>query len=80
MTDAYNQLADILVKRFEVEPDEVRPDVTFEDLDLDSLFLVELSLVIQQELGVKISEQDATPRSTVASVADLIETQLARSS
>jgi acyl carrier protein len=76
MSNGYNQLTDILINRFEVEPDELRPDITFEELELDSLFLVELSLVVQQELGVKITEQDATPRSTILSVADLIEAQL----
>lgn len=76
MTNAYKQLADILVTRFEVEPEELRPDVTFEELELDSLFLVELGLVLEQDLGVKITEEDATPRSTVRSVADLIEARL----
>jgi acyl carrier protein len=80
MSDAYDQLVNILVTRFEVEPEEVRPDVTFEELELDSLFLVELVLVVQQELGVKITDDDATPRSTIAGVAELIEAQLARAS
>jgi acyl carrier protein len=80
MSDAYDQLVNILVTRFEVEPDEVRPDITFEELELDSLFLVELGLVVQQELGVKITDDDANPRSTIASVAELIEAQLARTS
>jgi acyl carrier protein len=78
MSEMYDRLVTILVTRFEVEPEEVRPDATFEELELDSLFLVELGLVIQQELGVKISEEDATPRSTIASVVELIEAQLAR--
>jgi len=80
MSDAYDQLSNILVTRFEVEPEELRPDVTFEELELDSLFLVELGLVVQQELGVKLTDDDATPRSTVAAVAELIEAQLAQAS
>ena len=80
MSDAYDRFVNLLVSRFEVEPDEVRPDATFEELEMDSLFLVELMLVVQQELGVKISEDDATPRSTIASVAELIESRLAPAS
>jgi acyl carrier protein len=76
MSDVYDRLVHIMVTRFEVEPEEVRPDATFEELELDSLFLVELVLVIQADLGVKIGEDDATPRSTIASVAELIEAQL----
>jgi len=80
MSDAYDRLVNILVTRFEVEPEEVRPDATFEELELDSLFLVELVLVVQQEMNVKIGEEDATPRSTIAFVAELIEAQLAQAS
>jgi acyl carrier protein len=78
MSETYGRFVDILVNRFEVEPDEIRPDITFEELELDSLFLVELGLVVEKELGVKINDGDATPRSTVASVAGLIEAELSR--
>lgn len=80
MTDAYDQLADILINQFEVRPDEIRPDMTFGELDLDSLFLVELGLVVKRDLGVKLSEDDATPRSTIADVAELIDSQLNKTS
>jgi acyl carrier protein len=80
MSDVYDRLVTILVTRFEVEPDEVRPNATFEELELDSLFLVELTLVVQQEMGVKIKDEDASPRSTIAGVAELIEAQLANAS
>jgi acyl carrier protein len=80
MSDVYDRVVNILITRFEVEPEEVRPDATFEELELDSLFLVELALVIQQDMGVKFSEDDATPRSTIASVAEIIEAQLANAS
>ncbi|MGW3401798.1 acyl carrier protein [Streptomyces zhihengii] len=76
MASAYDRLTDILVNQFEVRPDELRPDVTFEELELDSLFLVELTLVVKRDLNVEINEDDATPRSTVADVVKLIEAQL----
>ena len=58
MSDVYDRVVNILITRFEVEPEEVRPDATFEELELDSLFLVELALVIQQDMGVKFSDPD----------------------
>lgn len=73
----YDRFVDILINRFEVEPDEVGPDVTFEELELDSLFLVELGLVVQQELGVKLDERDATAHSTISETAQLIDARLA---
>ncbi|WP_326695915.1 phosphopantetheine-binding protein [Streptomyces sp. NBC_01754] len=76
MKNTYDQLTDILVNQFEVQPEEVRPDITFEELELDSLFLVELNLVVKRDLDVEIGEADATPRSTVADVVKLIDAQL----
>jgi acyl carrier protein len=76
MTETYDRLADILINQFEVRPDELRLDITFEELELDSLFLVELGLVIKRELDVEINEDEVTPRSTVADVVKLIETHL----
>jgi acyl carrier protein len=76
MTATYDRLADILINQFEVRPDELRPDITFEELELDSLFLVELGLVIKRELDVELNEDEVTPRSTVSDVVTLIQTQL----
>jgi acyl carrier protein len=77
MTDTYERFVEILTTQFQVEPDEIRPDVTFEDLELDSLFMVELVLVLQKELGVKLGD-DATPRITLNSMVKLIENELAQ--
>ncbi|MFF3459226.1 phosphopantetheine-binding protein [Streptomyces sp. NPDC002730] len=77
MTAMYDTLADILVNRFQVERSEIKPDVTFEDLEMDSLFLVELLLVVEKELGVKISDDAASPRDTIGRAAEVIEEQAA---
>jgi acyl carrier protein len=77
MTAMYDTLVDLLVNRFEVDRAEIKPDVTFEDLEMDSLFLVELLLVVQQEIGVKISEDAASPRDTIERAAELIQEQVA---
>jgi len=76
MATMYDKLAELLVTRFDVDAEEIRPEVTFEDLEMDSLFLVELLVVVQTELGVKIDEDMASPRDTIARVAELIEEQL----
>jgi acyl carrier protein len=75
MSSMYDRLVEILVTRFGVGREEIRPDATFEELEMDSLFLVELVLTVQNELGVSIDDEHASPRDTIASVADLIEAQ-----
>lgn len=73
MSVMYGKLVDLLVNRFEVDRGEIGPDTRFEDLDMDSLFLVELLLVIQSEFGVAIGDDAASPGDTIAAVAGLIE-------
>lgn len=77
MATMYGLLVDLLVDRFEVNRAEITPGTTFDDLDMDSLFLVELLLVIQGELGIAISEDTASPGDTIERAAELIEQQAA---
>jgi acyl carrier protein len=79
MSGIYDLLVDLLVNRFEVDRDDVGPDKTFDELEMDSLFLVELLLVVQSELGERgalISEDVASPTDTIADAARLIEEQI----
>lgn len=59
------RLSGILVDYFGVEPDEVRPEATFAELDLDSLAIVEFALVTEKEFGVSIGEDEVSPRARV---------------
>ncbi|WP_172382322.1 phosphopantetheine-binding protein [Streptomyces sp. MNP-20] len=72
MSATYDRLVDLLVDRFEVDRAEIGPDTKFEDLDMDSLFLVELLLVIQSEFKADIAEDAASPGDTIAAVAAMI--------
>jgi acyl carrier protein len=77
LSATYDLMVEALVNRFEVDRAEIRPGVTFEDLELDSLFLVELLLVIENELGVKISAETSSPRDSLERAAELIDEQVA---
>jgi acyl carrier protein len=77
MADMYDTLVNLLVERFHVDLMEIKPNVTFEDLEMDSLFLVELLLVVQGELGVKINDDTVSPGDTLERAAELIEERVA---
>ncbi|RFS82232.1 acyl carrier protein [Actinomadura spongiicola] len=78
MSDVYDRLVGLLVNRFEVDRAAVAPDVTFEDLEVDSLFLVELLLVAQSEFaGADLGEDLVSPSDTIGRAAELIERRIA---
>jgi len=55
------------------EKDQIKPDAEFEALDLDSLDLVELAQIVEEEWGVEITAKDMESMKTVGQALDLIE-------
>ena len=72
---AFTRLSTILVSYFGVEESEVRPEVTFAELDLDSLAIVEFALVAEKEFGVAIGEDEISPHATVDDALALLGTK-----
>jgi len=65
------RVIDALVE-FGEEPDAVSVDARIEDLDVDSLDLVELAQIIEDEYGVEITDSDMDALKTVGDVVDLV--------
>jgi acyl carrier protein len=57
--------------------DDISRDATFEALDIDSLDLVEVSQIVEDEFGVELEGDDVKDLKTVGEVIDLV---VARSS
>jgi acyl carrier protein len=57
---------------FGEEPENVKPDSRFEDLDIDSLDLVELGQVIEDEYKIEITDKDMDEIKTVQDVVDFV--------
>lgn len=54
------------------ERDRITRESSFESLDVDSLDLVEVGQVIQDEFGVEIKDDDMKDMSTVGEVVALV--------
>ena len=55
--NVYETVTQIFADSFEVPADRITAATTLRDLDLDSLELVELSLVLEKEFGVKLTDE-----------------------
>ena len=60
------------LEEFGAEPAEIKLEASFEDLDVDSLDLVELGQIVQEEYGVEIKGEDMPKMKTVGDAVDLI--------
>jgi len=56
--------------------EDVQPEATLEELDIDSLDIAELAQVVEEEYGVEISGDDAAAVTTVGHTIDLVLAKL----
>ena len=76
MTDGttFERLKKIIVEQLGVDEDEVTPQASFvEDLNADSLDLVELIMSLEEEFGMEISDEDAEKIQKVQDAVEYIE-------
>ena len=57
---------------FGPDVDQITRDATFEELDIDSLDLVELAQIVEDEYGVVLKGEDMKELKTVGDAIDLI--------
>jgi acyl carrier protein len=70
------RVIDALVE-FGEERENLTPTARFDDLDVDSLDLVELAQIVEDEYGVEIADSDLDKIETVSDVVELINSRLA---
>nr|WP_202711299.1 acyl carrier protein [Sporosalibacterium faouarense] len=74
MVMLFDKLKEIIMDQLEVEEDEINMDSSFQDdLDADSLDVVELIMAIEDEFDIEIPDEDAEKISTVKDAIDYIE-------
>ena len=67
-------LAEIIEEIAGVPADEVTPDKTFvDDLDIDSLSMVEIAVAAQDKFGVEIPDDQLKDLKTVQDVVDYVK-------
>ncbi|MGI8855407.1 MAG: acyl carrier protein [Thermomicrobiales bacterium] len=70
----YDRLKGLVTEQLGVDEEEVTPEASFvDDLNADSLDLVELIMSLEEEFGLEISDEDAEKIVTVGDAASYIE-------
>jgi acyl carrier protein len=75
--DLYATFRSVLVDEFGVPAEDVAPDATFEALGLDSLDVVELTLVLEEQTGVKLEDEELEDVRTVQDAIDKVSAKAA---
>ncbi len=74
MADTFSEIKDIIVDLLGADEEKVTLDASFrEDLEADSLDLVELIMAFEDKFGSDISDEDAQSITTVGEAVKYIE-------
>lgn len=71
----FETLKEILVGKLKVDPERITREATRDDVELDSLAVVELSLLLEKELGVHVSDDELMETASIGDMVALIESR-----
>lgn len=71
------KMRDLLVDELGLDADKITDEATFEeDLEVDSLGVVELLMALEDEFGVKIPDEEAENITAVGEAIDMVIAKL----
>jgi acyl carrier protein len=72
--DILSKIQEITADRLGVDEDDVTPDASFrEDLEADSLDLVELIMELEEQFGMEIPDDEVEKITTVEEAVDYVD-------
>ena len=70
----FEKIAEIISDKLDVPKERITRDSTFDDLDADSLYVVEIMMMIEEALDVNLD--DLADVESVGDIVEYVEAQL----
>jgi acyl carrier protein len=71
--DIFEKVRSLISEQLDIDEDKITPETTFEDIDADSLDVVELVMALEEEFDLEIADEAVENIKTVADVVSYIE-------
>ena len=75
MSNVFDLVAEVIAERNECEVADIKPEMTFEELNIDSLDTVDLLMQLEDKIGTEIELDEEV--KTVGELVDFIERKTA---
>ncbi|MFI0820974.1 acyl carrier protein [Streptomyces sp. NPDC021098] len=69
----FETLKDVLVGKLAAVPEKITPEATVEEAELDSLSIVELSIILEKDFAITITDDELLAAPTIGDMAKLVE-------
>jgi acyl carrier protein len=76
--NGYDTLKRIIIEDLKIPSDLVSPGASLEYVEFDSLTLVELTVILERDLGVDIQDQELRDLATLSDMGRLVEDRVAQ--
>ena len=67
----FDKICDIIAEKLDIDRSAIKPESNFTDMKVDSLYMVEIMLCIEDEFGITID--DVADLNTVHDLCDYVE-------
>jgi acyl carrier protein len=74
--DFFEKIKSIVVDQLGVDADEVTLETSFEDLNADSLDVVELVMALEEEFDIEIPDEDAEKIRSIGAAVEYIKAKV----
>lgn len=75
--DIFSKIRALIVDQLDVEEEKINLETTFEDIDADSLDVVELVMALEEEFDLEIADEEVENIKTVGDIVSYIEGKVA---
>jgi acyl carrier protein len=72
----FEKVKSLIVEQLDVSAGKITMTTTFEDIDADSLDVVELVMALEEEFGLEIADEEVEKIKTVGDIVNYIEANI----
>ncbi len=74
--EVFEKVKELISEQLDLDGEQLTIKTTFEDIDADSLDVVELVMALEEEFNLEIADEDVEKIKTIGDIVSYIEKQI----